>query len=152
MPQQLKLPSCFLSLPWCCCLVRELGKVVPGKLVIITPDRQETFQVLGKQPAYIPPQASSLPSGGYLTATTASSRAKGGKLSGSSQHTLQAAPGTASADPQAQAAADHGVGTQQPIKKKNYLQQNIKAASRTAGSSPSSSGSSPKKAPSWSTR
>jgi hypothetical protein len=120
--------------------------------VVITPDRQETFQVLGRQPAYIPPQASSLPSGGYLTATTASSRAKGAKIAGSSQQTLQAASGAASVDPQAQAAADTGVGTQQLAKKKNYLQQNIKAASRTVGGSPSSSGSSPKKAPSWSTR
>lgn len=119
--------------------LRELGKVVTGKLVVITPDRQETFLVKGKQPAYIPPQPSALPSGAYLTGTTASSRAKGG----SSQKSLQAgaAGGTVKATAQRAGSSSGGSSGEGPAQqqqqqrpKVNYMKQNIKAAS--ASSSP----------------
>lgn len=115
-----------------CCRCRELGKVVTGKLVVVTPDRQETFLVRGKQPAYTPPQASTMPSGAYLTATTASSRAKGNERQGTLK-TAAAGPGLANST-----GRDEARQQQQQGGKRNYLQQNIRAAGSTAG------GSSPK--------
>jgi hypothetical protein len=114
--------------------LRELGKVVTGKLVVITPDRQETFLVNGKQPAYLPPQPSALPSGAYLTATTASSRAKG---TSSSQKSLQVGGIGGTVKAAAQTADSSGGGSNVPIQqqeqpqqrsKVNYMKQNIKAA------------------------
>lgn len=110
-----------LTLASLCLLCRELGKVVTGKLVVATADRQDTFIVRGRQPAYVPPQASTLPAGTYLTATTASSRAKGGSSSSSaSADGSSRSAGLQAREEKQQPAAVQG--------KRNYLQQNIKAA------------------------
>lgn len=108
---------------------RELGKVVTGKLIVITPDRQDVFLVKGRQPAYVPPQSSALPSGTYLTGTMASSRAKGS----SSQKSLRAG---AEADTQQAAGSSGraGDGPQQQRPRVNYLQQNIRKAAATSSS------------------
>lgn len=109
---------------------RELGKVATGKLVVITPDRQDVFLVKGRQPAYVPPQPSALPSGAYLTGTTANSRAKG---SSSSQKSLRAG---AQADMQqaAGSSGSAGDGSQQQRSRVNYLQQNIRRAAAASSS------------------
>jgi hypothetical protein len=112
-------------------LCRELGKVVTGKLVVITPDRQDVFLVKGRQPAYVPPQTSDLPSGTYLAGTTASSRAKGS--SSSSQKSLRAgAAAEAGVQQAASSSSGAGAGSQQQRPKVNYLQQNIKRAAAAA--------------------
>jgi hypothetical protein len=110
---------------------RELGKVLTGKLVIVTPDSEHTFIVKGRQPAYVPPSPSALPSSKFLTAGTASSMAHSRSNSPVMRGSTSSSSGTAAA-----AAQRTGGGTQQGtagVSSKNYLQQNIKAARSGAG-------------------
>ena len=64
---------------YCACVAarRELGKVQVGRLVVVTPDSQYTYELRGSQPQYHPPDLSNRPPGSYITATTASAAAKG---------------------------------------------------------------------------
>eukprot|EP00879_Flechtneria_rotunda_P019523 GHRR01020508.1.p1 GENE.GHRR01020508.1~~GHRR01020508.1.p1 ORF type:complete len:159 (-),score=66.52 GHRR01020508.1:173-649(-) len=118
-----------------------------GKLMVITPDSQHTFVVKGKQPAYVPPSRSQLPSGTYLTAGTASSMARGspsnssvpvtlgdshgnlpgpGMLTGSNTYSLK---GSIGPDSRAGQLGGSSIFVQQGSPGKvNYLQRNIKAA------------------------
>lgn len=140
--------------------------MVTGRLVVVTPDRQDTFIIRGRQPAYVPPQPSQLPSGTYLKATTAASRAKGS--SGSNAATTQqqqqpankagsGARGTSRSgtrntaqQPDATQVVDTTVagrgtaevsGEEQRLPRKNYLQQNIKAAAGQSNSRGTGQGS-----------
>lgn len=153
---------------------RELGKVMTGKLVVVTPDRQEAYLVRGKQPAYTPIQPSDLPSGTYLSATTASSRAKGAVGSSSSSSSAGVTAGPAKtrqfttagsnsssrqdgaqigSDLQLSSGQEVAASRQQQAGKQNYLRQNIKAAAAGgAGKVSSSSSSSPSKTKAWTSK
>jgi hypothetical protein len=135
------------------CPCRELGKVLTGKLVVVTPDSEHTFIVKGRQPAYVPPSRSALPSSKFLTAGTASSMAhsrssspalRDGNRSSSPGGTgaAAAAAGRTARSPEAPAGQQQQRSTQQGTAtgtgSKNYLQQNIKAARVGAGSKHSS--------------
>lgn len=124
---------------------REMGKVLTGKLMVVTPDSQHTYIVKGRQPAYVPPSRDKLPTGTYLTAGTASSTAR--------FKTDRPGPSNSPASSAKQVAATKGDNgflmetEDRPASKQlrsttrsgsNYLMQNIKAtstASRTRGRS-----------------
>jgi hypothetical protein len=124
--------------PVCC---RELGKVLTGKLVVVTPGSEHTFIVRGRQPAYVPPSRAALPSSKFLTAGTVSSMAH--SRSNSPAAVMRGSTSSPSGTGAAAAAAAHrtGGGSQGAatgVSSKNYLQQNIKAA--RAGAAGKSSG------------
>ncbi|KAF6261116.1 hypothetical protein COO60DRAFT_1637017 [Scenedesmus sp. NREL 46B-D3] len=135
----------------------ELGKALTGRLVVVTPDSEHTFVVQGRQPAYVPPCRSAMPSSKFLTAGTASSmshsRSNSPAVRGSSSSPTstgvvaaaqRAAGGSSAAAGQQQQQQQQQRTTQQSsgagVGSKNYLQQNIKAARDGAGSRSGSGG------------
>lgn len=135
------------------CPCREIGKVMTGRLVVVTPDRQHTFIVKGRQPAYVPPSREKLPTGTYLTAGTASTSARFGMQ----QISRSTSPAYGQAGSRVTSAAQHnsslaGAGRtgaascRAGTAGRNYLQQNIRAAKHAnANSSDAGSGDGVKK-------
>lgn len=136
-----------------------MGKVMTGKLLVVTPDSQHTFLVKGRQPAYVPPSKSDLPSGTYLTGGTASTTARlesdlpNRSASPAGQARSRSATVTQAGSPVARRTAasaerDSRSPTARTTTGRNYLQQNIKAtkaASTAASGSRGSSGDGSKK-------
>lgn len=103
---------------------REMGRVVRGRLLVTTPDRQYTYLLLGRQPAYLPPSKAALPTGTYLHADTAASaarRAHGGNRHAGTLGRCGAGGGT----------LGDAVAVL-PRHPRNHLQANIRAAAGAA--------------------